>query len=266
MIKLISTDLDGTFLTETGMPSPESIAAMELAINRGIMFVVSSGRFYNSINTIFKDYDKNDNMIFVSHNGAWVQEAKDGKILSKTLLRKDEYREFIKFLQKNCPEAKIYLGERDAAIIEATDEDTLNELDKMGIPAKIIDDLLTYEGYVIRAGAYFDNGVPKEIFQEAKERFSGIFDVTMSGDHWLDIMGKGINKGNGIKIIQELYGISKEETMVFGDHYNDIEMFSRAHYSFAMGHAPEEVRKHANFTAEANLERGVANEILKACV
>ena len=53
------------------------------------------------------------------------------------------------------------------------------------------------------------------------------------------------------------YGISKEETMVFGDNINDLEMLERAKYSFAIGNAREEVKEKANYIADTNVNHGV---------
>lgn len=76
-------------------------------------------------------------------------------------------------------------------------------------------------------------------------------------------MVKDVNKGVAVERIQKYYGIKPEETMVFGDYYNDIEMFKRGFYSFAMKHAPDEVKRYANFVAESNANDGVAQEIFK---
>ena len=81
--------------------------------------------------------------------------------------------------------------------------------------------------------------------------------MTISGDMWLDCMAPGINKGEAVRTLQESLGISPEETMVFGDQMNDIEMLGRAYYSFAVGNAREEVKRAARFEADTNRNNGV---------
>lgn len=49
--------------------------------------------------------------------------------------------------------------------------------------------------------------------------------------------------------------------MVFGDYFNDIEMLKRAHYSYVMEDALDEVKKHGNFIAKSNKENGVIQVI-----
>ena len=51
--------------------------------------------------------------------------------------------------------------------------------------------------------------------------------------------------------------ISPDQTMVFGDYLNDIEMLEVAKFSFAMKNAHEEVKKTAHFMTESNSNLGV---------
>ena len=55
----------------------------------------------------------------------------------------------------------------------------------------------------------------------------------------------------------------KNETMVFGDFYNDIEMLQRAYYSFVMENANEDMKQYGNFIAKSNTENGVITAIEK---
>ena len=66
-------------------------------------------------------------------------------------------------------------------------------------------------------------------------------------------------------MIQQKFGITREETMVFGDYFNDVEMLKAAYHSYAMENAPSGVKKHANFIAKSNIENGVL-EVIKEVV
>ena len=78
----------------------------------------------------------------------------------------------------------------------------------------------------------------------------------------MDCMKPGINKGQAVKLLQDSLMIKPEETMVFGDQLNDIEMMSQAYYSFAVGNAREEVKNAARFRTDLNINDGVL-KILK---
>ena len=64
------------------------------------------------------------------------------------------------------------------------------------------------------------------------------------------ITAMNVNKGNAIAYIQQLYGLSEEDTVVFGCGYSDIEMFSHAYFSYAMQYADMEVKREAKHIAE----------------
>ena len=49
--------------------------------------------------------------------------------------------------------------------------------------------------------------------------------------------------------------------MVFGDFYNDVEMLKKAHYSFVMENANEDMKQYGNFIAKKNTENGVIEAI-----
>ena len=72
----------------------------------------------------------------------------------------------------------------------------------------------------------------------------------------------GVDKGKGIKIIQQALGISDKETMVFGDQDNDVEMLKSSYYSYAVLNAVDSAKKAARFMADKNTSDGVL-KILK---
>ena len=81
----------------------------------------------------------------------------------------------------------------------------------------------------------------------------------------MDCMAVGVNKGEAVKLLQESLNIKPEETMVFGDQLNDLEMMKQAYYSFAVGNARPEVKKAARFQTDTNVRDGVL-KILKLLV
>ena len=54
------------------------------------------------------------------------------------------------------------------------------------------------------------------------------FKATLAGYMWTDLSLAATNKGRGLAALQKNYGISPDETMVFGDYLNDYEMMKQA--------------------------------------
>ena len=74
---------------------------------------------------------------------------------------------------------------------------------------------------------------------------------------------RSADKGNALKELQNILGIKKEETMVFGDNFNDIGMFQQAGASYAVTSAAEEVKKAAKYVAPSYEENGVLGILKK---
>ena len=67
-------------------------------------------------------------------------------------------------------------------------------------------------------------------------------------------MNLDTHKGNAIRLLQKVINVSSDETVAFGDNFNDIEMLSDAKYSYAMEDAHEDVKKVANYTCKDVIE------------
>ena len=99
------------------------------------------------------------------------------------------------------------------------------------------------------------------MFRKVRAALDESLNLVTSGEGCMDTGIYGVNKGTAVAALQEMWGITPEETMVFGDQYNDVDMFDKAHYSFAMEGAVEGVKKKARFIAGSNNEGGVVKAI-----
>ena len=60
---------------------------------------------------------------------------------------------------------------------------------------------------------------------------------------YLEALNKEVNKGLTVKVMLEKYNISPQNTMAFGDQWNDLEMLKFVKYGYLMGNATEELKK-----------------------
>lgn len=74
--------------------------------------------------------------------------------------------------------------------------------------------------------------------------------MVRSQEEWLDFTSPEANKGQALMCLQKQLGIPKEETMVFGDNENDLEMFQRAEYGFAMENAICSIKKAGRYSCK----------------
>lgn len=259
MIKLIVSDIDGTLVRDgENQVNPEIFdVIMRLKKEKHIHFAAASGRQAASIEYTFDPIKKE--IFYVAENGSYL--GCYGRTLFLYPIDHEDAMELIREIKAN-PEFEVMVGGAKGTYLETKDPEFIRwMIDGYHFHIIQVDDVTKVDDEIIKVAAY-----RKENVQGAAgylfDRYQDQLKMTISGDMWLDCMRKDVNKGEAVRTLQESLGIAPEETMVFGDQLNDIEMLARAHYSFAVANAREEVRKAARFQADANVNDGVM-KILK---
>lgn len=251
-VKLIVTDMDGTLLNSKNEVSTRFFKQFEVLKKHHIHFVAASGRQYQSI-THKLDNIKNDISI-IAENGSLLQHNNQIDVLYELSI--NDVLKSVEILRQieNC---YIVLCGRKAAYIETKNEEFISRFSEYYSVYNIVDNLtkVTTDCFLKIAVYHFESSETKvlPLIPEIQNEFQ----VTISGQNWLDISHKKANKGNALKIIQKQLGIGKNETMVFGDYNNDLQMLQLAHFSYAMENAHPDVKKIANFQTKSNNNQGV---------
>lgn len=252
MIKLIATDLDGTLLDENGNVNENFYTILKELKNKKVKFAAASGRQYS---TLVKTFEKaKDDMIFVSENGTYILEE-DKELYSNTLDR-NLILELIK-LTRTVDGCYAILSGKEFGYIEDRNKDLIEQVEKYYSKYKIVDDLTKVTDDVVKFTICDLKGSSENSYKVFNPKYGKDYQVVKSGLLWLAIMNKNVSKGSAIEVLQKKFNISKEETMVFGDYFNDVEMLKNAKFSYAMENAPDEVKKCANFIAPSNRNNGV---------
>lgn len=257
MIKLVVTDMDGTFLNDKKEFSNEFWKIHSEMEKKGIKFVVASGRQYQNLR---KNFEKIKNeIVFIAENGSYVIE-KEKEIYSR-VLSKEIIKKYVEIGRK-IPTTNVVLCGKKSAYIESTEIEFVREVEKYYEERKVVSDLLdTIDDEIIKI-TYCDlSGTEINVYPHVKDERD--CQIVVSGEIWLDISHLESNKGIALEALQKELGITYEETMIFGDYLNDLEMLKKGKYSFAMENAHEEIKKISNFIAKSNNENGVLEELKK---
>ena len=253
MIKLITVDMDGTFLNDDKEMSPEFDKVFKALKEKGVKFCAASGRQLASLKSVFDKYK--DQMLFVAENGA-VMEI-DCQVIVNATLTRDISDRFLARL-KELDDMRILYCTSDYSYIDRTDDESLENariyLPKFGI----VKDVAHIEELPVKISVHSKNGYYND-FKLLVDEFSDEASICTSGFDWLDIVPKGTNKGTAIAKMQGMLGISPQETMAFGDQMNDFEMINQAYYSYAMDNAIDEIKQIARYTAPSNKDFGVVS-------
>lgn len=243
--------MDGTLLNSKHEVSSKFFLLFEELKKRDIKFVAASGRQYNSI--VDKLDAIKDDIIVVAENGAFVKRQEQE--LLATPLNYTTIKNTIELL-KNVEGIHPVLCGKNNAYINGNSDDFVNKLREYYSEFSILNDIASYDGEVLKIAIYHFESSEKYIYPLVNHLESEL-KVKVSGENWLDISHMNANKGYALQHIQEKFGISRQETMVFGDYNNDLEMLAMADFSFAMANAHPNVTAAANFKTKSNDEYGV---------
>ena len=251
MIKLITCDVDGTLLKEYADDiNPELFTLIDKFYEKGVLFFAASGRQLYNLQQIFAPVK--DKIGYIAENGAIV--VHNDNILYKSVIDVELAKSICqKILDKDGVELFI-CGEHTTYVIPKSDK--VKKYISEEIPNKIdvINHFDDIDQDILKVSFFYDGGLNEEIIQYFVKDFGDKFQHATSGKTWYDFMNLNTHKGNAINFLQENINVSNEETVAFGDNFNDIEMLSDAKYSYAMEDAHEDVKKVANYTCKDVVE------------
>ncbi len=256
MIKLIVTDVDGTLLNDNHELHPDFWKIEEQLTKKGILFSIASGRQFYNLESKFEKIK--DRTMFFAENGTYVSHK--GKELYVNPIEKAAAREFIN-LGRKLKDTHLVLCGKESAYIETQDETFRKEIAKFYERLHVVEDLTKVDDTYLKVTLCNFNGVEENTFPHFRN-YTERFKVAVAARIFIDITALDANKGNAIKGIQKELNITEEETLVFGDYLNDLEMMQVAKHSYAMKNAHPEIIQASNFvTSYDNNENGVLRTI-----
>ncbi|GAA4962979.1 HAD family hydrolase [Algibacter aquimarinus] len=251
-VKLIATDLDGTLLNNKGEVSSRFFNLFKQLKKQNIHFVAASGRQFQSITAKLNPIK--EDISIIAENGGVIQF--NGKVNSLLKLSSEDVLMAVNTLRsiKNC---YIVLCGKEYAYIETDNEKFISKFSEYYNAYYIVDDLTKVENDDFLKIAVYHFKSSENYILPHISNITNKLKVTVSGKNWLDISHINANKGYALNKLQKKLGITEEETMVFGDYNNDIEMLQLAHFSYAMKNAHDNVKEVARYETLSNNNEGV---------
>ena len=249
-IKLIATDLDGTFLNENSSISDYNKKIFKSLMNEGIEIILSTGRPFNGMKR-YKDMIENDNYSIV-FNGAIIADT-NGNFIYNKVIDSDISKSILNLYKKYDVYLHVYSGER--YIVSEPDFYYERYIEREKITDTIIglDNINNFEfSKMVFIG---DRDELEKLQNDIRNNFK--VHTSFSHTNFLEVLASGINKGTALEWLCNKKGILREEIIAFGDNYNDIEMIEYAGIGVAVGNAEEIVKKSADYVCLTNYEDGV---------
>ncbi len=272
MLKLVATDLDGTFLKNDKSISKENIDTLHSLGEKGILRVIATGRNLKKTMEVISPEIPFDYIVFSS--GAGVYDTKHDKLLYHQNLNKEVVQQLADFLIENdlnfhlfkpvpenyncwyhrgsilCSEFESYFQ----YLRSHTEPLPTNQL----INSEACQFLVVFPNNLERFLS-LKNNIENQ-FQEVKVvRTSSPLET---GYIWMEIFHQSVSKGNGVKFVCDTLKIEHEYTLGIGNDFNDLDLLEFTNYSYIVENGPAEM-KDRFLSAKSNEENAFARAIEK---
>lgn len=260
-IKLIATDMDGTFLDDNKNFDNEFFQKIILKLkSKDIEFVIASGNQYQHLVDIFGDED--NNFSYIADNGAVV--IYHGKVIEQKFINLLDLHKSLNLL-KGHPKLQdgliVLSGERTAYIEKNVPDYFIEEGEKYYRQLTRVDSFYDVQDKIYKIALAWPDQNVKEQESILKETLTDLH-ITSSGFGGVDIISQEVNKGKALIALQKYMKFHNSQIVVFGDSDNDLELLEYCQRSYAMKNANELIKKVANYhTKWDNNESGVLKTI-----
>lgn len=262
-IKLIALDLDDTLLGADLKVSPANREALHLAMDRGVVVVLASGRPTAGMLQIAADLDlaRRGGWI-VAFNGGQIYNCATGQVLWENSLSRSEGLDILAVARR---EGLGFLSYNSEGIITPqANEWTQVEHTLTGLP------VLEYPDFEHRLPDRLPKvillGSPDKVAAQVEPRraeFGSRWNIVTSKPFFLEFTPFGIEKGSALQRLVDHLGLSAEQALALGDGHNDIPMITWAGTGVAMDNAAAAVKEAADWVTGHHDQNGVAHAIHK---
>ena len=247
MIRLVVSSLENIIELDDKRQVGEDILDLIVRLKeQDIKFAVATAQNYDSVKDIFGRL-KND-IIYICNDGGVV--IYQDKVISKTPIDRLVCLGVADELGEDRSYKLMLSGERNAVLLKsnATFE---RRLKKNGINPEFVGSTQEMSGDITKITIFKDKGFTEADFSNFIEKWGNRANISATDETQLFVTGQYVSKGMALAVVQHLFDISEEDTVVFGAGFSDIDMFNHSYFSYAMMDSASQVRYSAQHIAES---------------
>ncbi|PRR79456.1 putative phosphatase YwpJ [Clostridium liquoris] len=267
--KLICIDMDGTLLNSNDEISRRNLEAIRKASENGVQVAISTGRLFVSAN-YYADLIGVKTPVIAS-NGAYIRDKNTDKVIYKSLLGYENCKKVINVAKKYDMYAQFNTYDSiftEKLVYSSKFYSKMNETlpEDRRVNIKITSDwdesFKKYKNEILKCIVIDKDCEKLKLIKEELLKEKGI-QVVSSFRNNVEVMAKGVSKGNAVGILADFYNLTREEIMCIGDSENDLSMIEFAGIGVAMGNGDELIKRSSDYITDTNDEDGVAKAIEK---
>lgn len=261
MKKIIFLDVDGTLTNDEKVIMPKTKEALIRAQKDGHTVVLASGRPDSGMKFLADELEMDKyNGYLLAFNGGKVINWTTKEIIFQQTMPRELIKPILEYVNENDLGLMTYDSEK---IVYGTRMDEYIEHESFinRIPMERVN-MLDYPDFDPNKCLATAN---PEIAQEHEKKLAklleGKISVYRSAPFFIEIVPEGIDKAASIERLIDCLGMTKEQTIAFGDGFNDLSMIEYAGIGVAMGNAQDVVKELADIVTETNNDEGIARTI-----
>lgn len=231
MIKLIASDVDGTLIRK-GMlhVDPRLFDIIRELKKHNILFVAASGRPYNNLVQVFEPVK--DEIAYISESGPIGMYK--GEMFYDKPLDRPTVISMVEDIRSRAG-GNVLFSQVDSTYLETEPGSPYHDYmeNTLLYNSLIVPDVLALGKPCYKvASCNLSGNYEDSIYY--KEKYGDSYTVVTSGDYWVDMIPKNVDKGTCLQALLEKLGIAPDECIAFGDQENDMAMLELAGTSYAM--------------------------------
>lgn len=244
MIKLVTCDIDETLLDKEKKLSLKNIEAIKRISEKGVYFVLATGRGYTSVDHILEQLGLNKpNCYTIACNGGVISENKTNRHLEVNTLSFEQIQTLFEFGRKHQFCIEIFTPLDTYGYFLTPEEKEILYIYK---PDGIVcedDDISCFKNLQVIKMMY--NFADMEAMKACEQELSTLcpdIDISYSSGRYMELNPKGVSKGSALKKLANYLNIDIKDTLAIGDNYNDISMLKAAGIGSVVSNASDDIK------------------------
>ena len=264
--KMVFSDMDGTLLWKGLHISVENREAIRKAVDKGVDFVICTGRGVFGVEPHLKELDLIGRKGYViCQNGAAVYDLKDMKLVLKkssqpTLLKP------VSDYARSLGDIELFYYDDRNFMCEKLTPMVAEYCKVMSTTPRIVSDPTEYEGELTKCLFSGSRESLLKVKAFAEELLGEQVNLFFSSETYMEFVIRGVDKGSALEATAKQAGVDLQDTIAIGDSDNDLPMILKAGLGVAMKNGEAHVKAAAGYITERTAEENGVAEVIEKFV
>lgn len=265
--KALFLDLDGTLLNDHKEITPGNRAAISKTLLAGHKIIINTGRpLISALKQAQALHLDGAGCYLAAYNGGVLYDMERRSVISKVSIPVELVT--LTFEEANRRNIHIQTYSDTKVLVEprCDDNEVRRYCELINMTYQVIPNIreLVQEPVKILLINYQDPAPLEEFRKWINSWADTLLDAFFSCNEYVEIVSKGLNKGNALRQMAALLHVPLENTVAAGDAQNDLPMIQAAHIGVCMRNGCKECKEAADYvTVRDNNSDGIAEMIEK---